>query len=173
MDETVRAVDETLSRMDETVRHMDAGARRADAELWVAVTAAGAAAPADPGEYDFVTLDSRTPHTMEFDARGRRVAGGSKLNSVLMLRHMDTSRLRRYLAARLWASAAGLRSARCADRALRTLETALFCLENCKVRKMRKVRNCARPRFAHLDRAGAERDRRTGAANREPVSGKG
>jgi hypothetical protein len=36
------------------------------AEIWRAITAAGAAAPVDPSGYTFIALDTSTPYVLDF-----------------------------------------------------------------------------------------------------------
>lgn len=46
-------------------------------EIWVAIVPAGTPAPGDPADYTFVTLDTRTPHTLPYDGPdGGKVAHG-------------------------------------------------------------------------------------------------
>jgi hypothetical protein len=54
------------------------------AEIWLALTAAGVAPPADPAAYRFVALDTRTPYTLDFDG-----ADGGK-SAHYMLRWVNT-----------------------------------------------------------------------------------
>lgn len=66
---------DTRQRLQHTIAFADEGTPTEKAkpfgvigaEIWVSILAAGLPAPGDPGAFTFLTVDTRTPHTTDFD----------------------------------------------------------------------------------------------------------